>query len=355
MEDNFTAVSFEEFLTITNEHAVAHANLDNGNTHLILPKDYSSSDLWDIENLVKEISNTEELGFKIDKGRATNIISTSTLSRHYHIINSLLDSYCNDKIYNPYIELFFRVASGVRDRLGRLPKSPEDIATGSISGAEMFNEIISAIRTNCESNSFKKKVSSQKHNLARNFKSACSYVNALFDRFARLLVIRLDLYFNDQRQGEQTSLAEAQSYFNHFLNNRRNNSSFLSVVGYIWKLEYGEHRGHHFHVMLFLDGSKAHKDAFLGSEIGNYWKKVTNERGHFYNANMKKAGYKSVGIGVINHNETEKRNTLLQVVVRYFFKQDQYLKMKYSKKLRTYGRGEMPLKRTSTLGRPRQL
>jgi hypothetical protein len=355
MEDNFTAVDLEEFLVINNEHAIAHENLDNGNTHLVLQKDYSSSDVWYIENLVKEIANTEELGFKIEKGKAATITSRSKVSRHYQIINALVDSYCSDKIYNPYIELFFDTASEVRDRLGRLPKNPEDVAIGSIIGAEMFNEIVSVIRTNCGSNSFKKKVGIQKQNLARNFKSACSYVNALFDRFARLLVIRLDLYFNDQKQGEQTSLADAQSHFNHFLNNRRNNSSFSSVVGYIWKLEYGEHRGHHFHVMLFLDGSKAHKDAFIGNEIGNYWKKVTDEKGHFYNANMNKAGYKSVGIGMINHNEIEKRNTLLEVVVRYFFKQDQYLKMKYSKKLRTYGRGEISAKRTSSLGRPRQL
>jgi hypothetical protein len=137
-----------------------------------------------------------------------------------------------------------------------------------------------------------------------------------------------------------------------FLNNRRGKALYSNLKGYIWRLEYGKQKGHHFHLFFFFDGSKVHKDEHLANLIGKDWIKVTNGEGGYHNCNANKQNYKHVGIGMISHGDTEKRLILLDVVA-YMHKQDQILREKYSDKIHCWGRGEVPTNRRSPAGRPR--
>jgi hypothetical protein len=165
------------------------------------------------------------------------------------------------------------------------------------------------------------------------FKKLKDYVDALFAKHSRLIVIRLDLSYhvsNDLQPKQLVTLQQAKNDLAHLLKNTRHNALFEHVVGYIWKLEYGQSRGYHYHIILFFLGSKVQKDVYIAMQIGKYWSEViTNKRGHYYNCNNDKAKHDSfgnLGIGRINADDTRLRFNLLNKVVKYFIKKEQYLR-----------------------------
>jgi hypothetical protein len=65
------------------------------------------------------------------------------------------------------------------------------------------------------------------------------------------------------------TIEQAKRYLNELLNNRRSNSLFAALGGYIWRLEYGgDGKGYHFHVILFFDGKDRCQDAYNADLIG---------------------------------------------------------------------------------------
>lgn len=321
---------------------------------LIVDEEYGNTDLFDIENFVKQIIATDEPAFKkVELNPFACMWSSLPLASYYSQINFFIDSYQSQFSYSPHIELFYTETFKFLTLHYRFSKNSHTYSDLGRWEVEIFNELICRIRLTAKSLQFKKKVKSRKHNLKRNEVSALFYINNLFERFARLMVVRMDFFFSNA-DGDQTSVSAARTYLNRFLNNKRSNSIFKNLVGYLWKLEDGKKKGPHFHFLFFFDGSKSCKDAFAGMCIGKYWARVSEGRGKFFNVN---ANYKTylnnnadIGIGMINHFESDKRRGLTYIV-KYFFKAEQYLLAKSLTKLRTYGHGG--LHKTCCYGRPR--
>ncbi len=187
----------------------------------------------------------------------------------------------------------------------------------------------------------------------RNLYSANSYVDALFEKHARLLVLRVDLSYKKEH-AKNTTINDAKADMRHLLNNRRGKPSiFSNCVGHIWKAEQTPDKGVHFHTAFFYDGSKVEKDAHLASKIGNYWKNsITEGRGIAFNCNAKSAQYEKPGIGKINHFDDEMRDNLRDEVLTYLTKTDQSIDKSTSGNERCFGKGIAP-KRKSRAGRPR--
>lgn len=333
-----------------------HVKVVNGVPYTLLEKDYHSRSLLDIQKLVKHISCTNGYAFQRRKSsRNPEKWIEGEFSIYYRTLNALLDSYDENYFYNPYISLFHSKSFEILGEDGLFPIDPFDQPKDGLAGAELFNQLIKEIRTTSNTDAFKKKLQSQRYNLSRNEKSSIAYMTELFLRYSRLLTIRIDFHLQGCTKDPMTKLTEIKAYFERFLNNRRSCDAFNSVVGYIWKLENGEIAGPHYHVIFFLDGSKAHKDGFLGMKMGEYWLHITNSRGRFFNGNANKEHYKArnlLGIGMISYNDVTMRRNL-ERIVKYFFKPEQYLSAKYLKKMRTFGRGEMPPPKRTSSGRPR--
>ena len=316
--------------------------------------------------------------------------TASTLAHHFQGLHSYFGLYSRDVSFAPHLQLFF---DSYRDHSIRsCPRQDKDycLEDGQIP-AEVFNDFIAYMRAEGRRRGVDKKVANWERNTAENLKRLDSYVNALFESHARLLVLRIDLLYkvaalsqeeigqiherllvlSDRDQvgfleGKASTAAlkretaarvdvkEAMKDRDRFFANMRGKPSlFGHMVGFVWSLEWSRVSGYHLHCALFLDGSKAHKHEYLADEIGKYWATViTKGRGLYYNCNRDKAKYGDLwAIGPVDHHDTVKRGHLMRTL-GYLAKKDQYVHVKPSAKCKLFGTGRLPGPK-SRVGRPR--
>ena len=339
-------LSLQEIYREINICSNLHGFMENEKEIVIVGERFGRSRLYDIEKFVTEIIKTKLLAFEIIEIDEKEFISKELpLRKFLNFYDDFHEEYSEEKIFSPNVTLFFNASKKINPTEVTLYDS-ESRRSGKINveSAIIFNLIINEIRTNSSSQEFKKKVYAREYGFKRNFDSAKKYVDDLFSKNARLLVLRLDLGFitSTISTEKKIELKEAQNYLKKFLNNKRSKSIFDDSVGYIWKMEHGIDKGYHFHLFFFFDGSKRQKDGHIAQLIGEFWKTVTKGVGCFYNCNYQKKRYEKfgLGIGMINHGDTAMRENILKIL-HYFFKKEQYVKQKLRKKDRTFGKGEL--------------
>jgi hypothetical protein len=193
----------------------------------------------------------------------------------------------------------------------------------------MAQAIFHYIRRDAEHSLVKNEIRNFKETPERNKKSAIKYINYLFTRHSKLLVLRIDLGYRRQAF-EQINDAEAYAMIrrdiDRFFANMRHNTLFKHKVGHISKLEYGLDKGYHAHLILFFNGSKVQRDQYFSQEICKYWNtKITNGMGNAFNCHLNKYKYK--GIGKISYTDETLRKNLIAHVVRYLVKPELFARV----------------------------
>ena len=170
------------------------------------------------------------------------------------------------------------------------------------------------------------------------------YVDGMFARHARLLVVRVNLYY---RAAAQTRLRVEHVFrdLDELINERRYNAIFDHEIGYICAIEQGKYpgvrhehddvregrygRGFHAHVAFFFDGSKVRADVFKARQIGELWQEITRGRGCYDSSNHNKEAKHGnrLGVGMVHRDDWAKRERLY-TVVDYLAKDDQHLRLK---------------------------
>lgn len=129
---------------------------------------------------------------------------------------------------------------------------------------------------------------------------------------------------------------------------------FQDYLGYIWKLEYGQYKGFHYHTCFFFDGSKVRGDVTLARRIGELWEKeITDGQGLYFNCNAITSTYAQSGIGDIHYTDQTKR-AVLRRVISYIAKVDTAVRLSLPQGARTFGRSECLLQEGGKRGRPRK-
>ena len=230
---------------------------------------------------------------------------------------------------------------------------------GGVSAAELFNALVQKIRSEWKSNNLQAKVNAQKIEANNRHLAYCKYADSLFADQARLVVVRIDLCYENQYANSMSVdniLADLDSLFR----NKRANTRFRFMKGYIAKLEYSVDQGGHWHVIFFFDasGRKNSNHIKLTEDIGEYWIDViTKGRGVYWSSNKNTDRFDkfgSLGVGVINWDDTNLRRTLNELVIGYLCKVDQFSKPKWGAKVRVFRRGNFPKMRINKRGRPRK-
>ena len=302
-----------------------------------------------IERLVERAISTDGLSLKINAQDERLQIEGTYLE----IIQALLKSYRPEISYSLKTELFY---SSCRE-LGwneSLHNTQNTTTNNNLCNVDFFNQLIDLIRQKGHSRAFKQAELKRASNADRGFESAQRYVNSLFIRYARLCVVRIDLAYLSKTSESEVDLSRVQRDYKTFIHGWREKSVFKNMVGYVAKLEYGETKKHHFHLMLFFDGSKSHQDISIAMRIGEYWKSITHQDGTFFICNAFKSKYRYLGIGMVSHDDVNKRYNL-KIALEYFFKKEQYLNYKYKEKTRTHFRGEINRNEKAVSGRPRRV
>ena len=220
-----------------------------------------------------------------------------------------------------------------------------------------INNLFEVIRNDANSQQFKDIIKNQQRQINKNSKSLNKYLDDLHDNYSSLLVLRFNFgykrYDGNKFDGKKyipelknehipKLYSQAKLDFEHMFNNARKNDIFEPMVGFVWKLEFGLIKGFHYHLLLFFDGSQVCEDVTIARMIGEYWNTtITNGRGVYHNYNAFKDNYKELGIGMINHSDTEKRENLKRTAL-YLTKANYYSKIiSIGNKIKTFGKGRI--------------
>lgn len=219
------------------------------------------------------------------------------------------------------------------------PLAPSKTQNGKLV-ADVANELVARIRARTAQTSFRSRLAARRFGVKRNCLRGRQLIAALFRRYARLNVLRIDFEYLSEYPA---SLGQTKDDFSRFLNNHRHHSTFKHLVGYIWHLEWAFKTGYHWHVMLFLDGSKTLRDAYIAQKIGEYWVRVITEgRGRYHNCNAAKNKYRRLGIGMISHDDAEKRAVLEGKVLEYVTTIDELAQPRVPRGTKVFGTSQMP-------------
>lgn len=193
-----------------------------------------------------------------------------------------------------------------------------------------FNRITELLRIACKKQGIRKKFKARVSKTKERHGKWVSQVKKLFQLYPRLIVIRIDLGYQQDAPSEATS--KYLSDLDRFINNQRHNNIFDHCVDYIIKTEFGLDKGLHHHCVFFFDGNKCKKgtDVFRAKKIGVYWRdKITKGFCVYWNCNGKAKEYEAkgiLGIGYIHRDDLLLMENLTERVLGYLAKAEQFIR-----------------------------
>lgn len=218
--------------------------------------------------------------------------------------------------------------------------------------AKRLNAFVRHFRHEYNTASHQRKLRQYQRAAKKNLQGARRYMHSLFERYAKLLVIRIDLSYRKEAKGSITAEV-ARQHRQRFFKNLQAHRLFQACVGYIWKLEYGRYKGFHYHLLLFYNGNKVRQDITLGRQLGEYWRdNITEGTGHYFNCNANKERYQFPGIGLLHYTDVARKQGL-GIAIQYLCKTDTYARLTLPNGARTFGRGEVLVQSGTRRGRPR--
>ncbi|MBJ7277428.1 inovirus-type Gp2 protein [Marinobacter salarius] len=304
---------------------------------------------------IKDLDSIEFISKKISKGETLSRANKRELKRVLNISEEGLS--IDAPLYGmiPYLEAFFAAKNTVISPHA-IEKNVESLLSGNLDDNELFNGFCQSLQNYASTPEFKRTIRMNRKSELKRQDSCCRYIDAHLENYARLIVVRLDLHLGvdpDKVNFISDLFIDMARYWSRLRRDLRESKKLPNPEGFIAKLEHGHHRGYHYHVMLFFDGSKHQRDVTLAKMIGEHWKQeVTKGQGGYHNCNATDpAGYKYYGIGRVEHWDLDKIENL-KFAAYYLAKTDYSLNALNDKGHRTFFRGTMP-KKKSRRGRKR--
>lgn len=257
---------------------------------------------------------------------------------------------------NPYVALLFECAKKFDSLF--LFFSTVTIAPSEVPAeVAALNRLVDDLRKEAAGSKFKKIIKKFVRAENKRARSLGQYIDALFEKHSRMVVLRLDLSygtsFSEVHNELQARLAQVKADWANLQGDLHKGIPIPGLLGFACKLEYGHLKGFHFHLLVFYDGACYRKDIVLAKLIGEHWsREVTKGKGRYFNCNNKKESYRFPGIGVISRFDTDLISNLKTKVAAYLVKTDYWLRFS-SKCGRSFFRGNMPKFEGVKRGRPR--
>ncbi|POA48329.1 hypothetical protein C1893_10755 [Pseudomonas sp. MPR-ANC1] len=250
-------------------------------------------------------------------------------------------------VFNPYIEVLISavVKFDLRSYGFSLRSLDEELVP--LSHAEflvaILNDAVRYIRDEIGLPQFARKINSHCRSANKNTKTLYNFVDGLFDRHSRLLVLRVDLGYAESfcRGDRAVNRTDIRLHREKLWSVARANPIFKYLVGYVWKLEWKPLKGYHFHMAFFLDARHVQQDITYCRLIGELWSRVvTGYKGGYWNCNRDKDSYPERVLGVVHRGDIYRRGKLKKAL-SYLTKADIISKLKGNVKEKNFGKSEI--------------
>lgn len=326
-------------------------------------KSESEDLLRSVENLERIAINLAQSGEMVYQANASKRMETSDVGGELlrllksDSIDRILDVFPECRL-NPCVRVMVDAITGA-DAGYHVRNMAAVSANGNMEKlANHLNKMVAGIREKMRSEETQRLIRNYRRCARQNRSSLVRMVDRMFRRYAKVLVVRLDLSYRkpsvDQLPGDVSS-TDVRTHLRILLRDMRRKLFEETLISHVWKLEYGLVKGYHLHAFFFFDGAKVRKDIELANIIGRHWRDVVTEHlGDYFNCNAIQQKYPRSGIGMIEHRDHVKIDNLKNIALEYLLKTDYFVKNIVEKGLRTFGKGSLPKKKSTISGRPRR-
>lgn len=258
-----------------------------------------------------------------------------------------------DHQFHPVISIMFRAVARWWSPIRKWanPNDPMIDCTQDMEPVQALRHLVGYVRRVCNSRAFHNVLHDYERKAKDNFKSGRDYITEQFERHARLLVLRVDLYFRPDAKGWAYCKVADMAVIN-YLRALRLGRIVPGYLGFIIKRENGISRGLHYHLMVFLDGH-LHRNAYhLTQRMGEAWvRRAGADKGSFFNCYARKDLFRYNGLGLVHVSDTVKLIGI-RIALWYMSKQDCVLMVDDSK-VKNFWRG-WKVKGHANRGAPRK-
>ena len=195
--------------------------------------------------------------------------------------------------------------------------------------------------------------SRNRRNSRNNYQRLRQLMDALFARYGRLTVLRVDLNYTAM-DGPYIDYETARYHREQLCGMFHTHELFNHLLGFAWKLEWKPKKSFHYHFLFFFHGHQVQEDVTQARRIGELWaRSITGGQGHYRNCNRNAENiYHYNALGRIDYHDFEKQRGL-DYIARYLTKIDEYAEMLVTgRKFQTSSMPDVPV--GPRPGRPRQ-
>lgn len=292
----------------------------------------SQSDITiQIERLVKAVGQYDIPAFRF-KGTRSGYEQTmpTRLSRYFDGIQQMIDLFddrCQYR-YSEHLQAFWEACQHVGlERSSEGPVCLNEEKASYLDYHRSMNLLVVRIRQLIREQWFRRRKVDRGYQARKQEGRITDYTDFVLDRYARTVVVRVNLYYHKLSQARQR-VEQVFDDLDALIAERERNPIFNYETGYICAVEQGQDRGYHIHAAFFFNGAKVCRDIYKARLIGELWGRVTQGHGYFDSCNQDKDRYgEKLGIGVILRNDRKIRSHV-HCAMHYLVKDNQLLRLR---------------------------
>lgn len=295
----------------------------------------SQSDITlQIERLVQAIEDSDSPAYRIKQARTGyERVEETKLSRYFTHIKQMYDLF-DDRVpydYSEHLQAFLEACQGIG--LERNPDGPaclNERGTAWLDHHRSMNVLVARIRQlTCERWYLRRK-DDLRHQAIKQGIQACDYVDALWELYSRITIVRVDFHYRSEAQA-RLRVEHVFEDMKQLIAQHRRNPIFDHLIGHMYSVEQGDRNdggGYHIHAAYFFNGNEVRGDVFKAIKLGELWEDITHGQGYMYNCNHDKDQYgDECGIGRIERSDRAIRRHVHKVV-KYLVKDAQHLRLR---------------------------
>lgn len=230
--------------------------------------------LWRMEKVLKRLARTSDSACIEYRAGSRTLFRISAEARSlWHVIRSVQEfslELTSGRRLNPHLELGLRLARKWEPRLRWFTTMVGGLSIGEDYPRKVLRHIVKVIRRVCKSKRFRALVNNHARGARDAYESCGNYVLDILRTHARILVLRIDLYFESVAK-PLSDTEEADMAFDKFMRNMSGSRIVDNVVGYIFIREDGLDRRVHYHGLVFVDGDEHRQGYNLTERLERFW------------------------------------------------------------------------------------